>query len=39
MLALLQAGKIYGADPGQGCFETYIDREAVRNNKDLLNKP
>jgi predicted acylesterase/phospholipase RssA len=39
MLALLQAGKIYGADPGQGCFEVYIDREAMRNNKDLLNKP
>jgi predicted acylesterase/phospholipase RssA len=39
MLALLQAGKLYGADPGQGCFETYIDREAVRNNKDLLSKP
>lgn len=39
MLALLQAGKIYGADPGQGCFEIYIDREAMRNNKDLLNKP
>jgi predicted patatin/cPLA2 family phospholipase len=38
MLALLQAGKIYGADPGQGCFEVYIDREAMRNNKDLLNK-
>ena len=39
MLALLQAGKTYGADPGQGCFETYIDREAVRQNKEMLNKP
>lgn len=38
MLALLQAGKIYGADPGQACFETYIDREAIKNNKDMLSK-
>jgi predicted patatin/cPLA2 family phospholipase len=38
MLALLRAGKIYGADPGQGCFEVYIDREAMKNNKDMLNK-
>jgi predicted patatin/cPLA2 family phospholipase len=39
MLALLQAGKIYGADPGQGCFETYIDRETMKQNKGMLDKP
>jgi NTE family protein len=38
MLALLQAGKIYGANPSP-CFETYIDRETMKNNKDMLNKP
>ena len=39
MLALLQAGKAYGADPGQGCFETYIDRETMKQNKGMLDKP
>jgi NTE family protein len=39
MLALLLAGKAYGADPGQGCFSVDIDKDVMRQHPDLLSNP
>jgi len=37
MLALLLAGKAYGANPGQGCFSVDIDKDAMRQNEGILS--
>jgi|HubBroStandDraft_1064217.scaffolds.fasta_scaffold09268_8 predicted acylesterase/phospholipase RssA len=37
MLALLLAGKAYGADPGQGCFSVDIDKDVMRQHVDVLS--
>jgi NTE family protein len=38
MLALIQAGKVYGADPAQNCFEIDMDRETIRKNAAVIGK-
>lgn len=38
MLALLKAGITYGAQPTP-CFETYIDRETIKNNRNMVKNP
>jgi NTE family protein len=39
MLALLLAGKAYGADPTQGCFKIDVDKEMIRAHSDVLTNP
>jgi NTE family protein len=37
MMALLLAGKTYGANPGQGCFSIDIDKEVIKQHLELFN--